>query len=287
MNKYRPDPTPVLNAIVSTDTVVMAYVSQTVFFTDYRDSIPPIADAIVSLFVNGRHIETMQFDSRHSRYMSSYIPSSNDTVKIVAETSIGRAEGTDIVPSIVEISDLKLSGRTYESSDIISNGRLSLMYEMKYSITFTDPADEKNYYCIRIETDRGAGAEHIDYSYEDIFVAQGALGESSTNEGRTFTDELINGKTYTLTLVERSQLYTSDSSVKRNRRVILYSLSENYYKYLTTILNSIDSDLSGSLADWGLAEPAIKFSNIKGGTGIVGAVRSSFIPINITTGIPL
>jgi hypothetical protein len=284
MNKYRPDPTPVLNAVVSPDTVVMAQLTQTIFFTDHRNASTIIKDADLTLYINGEMRSKMTYDDKTSMYVTDVIPASGDTVKIVASTSFGQVEGTDIVPQKIKISSLKISGRLYndKKSIIYSPSGVSYVdsYEVRYSITFTDPLNQKNYYCIRIENEAKKGAMHIDYSYDDIFVAQESLGDTSNDEGRTFDDSLINGATYTMTIFERFQYYCTDGD-KMMRRVILYSLSEGYYKYLTGILNTGDGDMSDTMVNWGFAEPAAHYSNIIGGTGIVAAVNTSYRSIDI------
>lgn len=91
-------------------------------------------------------------------------------------------------------------------------------------------------------------------------------------------DDLFNGNQYTLKIVEKAPLYTDDS---RPRKVILYSLSEDYYHYLTGIFNTDEESVNGSLTDLGLTEPSPHYSNITGGTGIVGGVQSRSVRIDL------
>ena len=86
MDKYRPEPTLVLNSILSPDTTVMAQVSQTVFFTDYRQGYSNIADAEVYLYVNGAKMEKMKYDTTSQKYLSAYRPSPGDGIAIEADS---------------------------------------------------------------------------------------------------------------------------------------------------------------------------------------------------------
>ena len=62
LEKYRPEPTLVLNSILSPDTVVRVQIARTVFFTDHRETDTNIADAEVRMSVNGRFVETLRYE---------------------------------------------------------------------------------------------------------------------------------------------------------------------------------------------------------------------------------
>lgn len=284
MERYRPEPTLVLNCILSPGVAATATVSQTVFFTDHREGTPAVTDTEVRLIVNGRPAATMTYDEESGRYVSDFRPQAGDTVTVEASTARGRARGQAVLPAAVPITKVSLSGRNFEDKDImiavpggVVYGR---SYEVTYRITFTDPAGRRDYYCIRVETDDGYSASNIDYSHDEVFTDQQPLIEGADtdtkiygDEGRTFTDDLFDGQTYTMRLVEKNEL-PSGKKASRPRKVILYALSEAYYRYLTGILNEDEESVTGNLTDWGLAEPSPHYSNVSGGTGIVGAVQS-------------
>ena len=60
---------------------------------------------------------------------------------------------------------------------------------------------------------------------------------------------------------------------KYKRRILLYSLSESYYRYLVALEKIYGGSVSGSLSDIGLAEPVKVYSNVCGGVGILGACQ--------------
>lgn len=287
MDKYRKKPVIVLNSIASPDTVVMASVSRTVFFTDYRKGIPIVTDAMVRLTVNGQPRQTMRYDSKKEMYLSDYRPKAGDTIRVEAVSDIGTAVGEDVVPEQVPIQNVQVTYRTFDDPDqllIAPDGTTTYgkAYEATYYITFSDRSLAPDYYCIRIEQAAGKTAETLDYSHDEVFLAQRPAIDGATtdthiygDEGRTFSDELFNGKTYTLKIVEKGTLSYITGTVKRPRRVLLYTLSKGYYNYLTGILNEDNGTVSNGLVNIGFAEPSAHYSNITGGTGIMGAVQCS------------
>lgn len=283
MEKYRPEPTMVLNSVLSPGTDVMAQVSHTVFFTDYQEANPIIADAEVKLYANGKFMEEMKYNEETQMYVSSYRPSVGEVIRLEASSRFGNVSGEGAVPDAVSIEQVTLTGHTFDDPDQIiwtpDGPAYGKSYEITYHITFHDDPSKQNFYFIRIEDDNGLAAETLDYSHDDVFSAQQSSVDGITtdtgiygNEGRTFTDELINGSRYTLKIVEKAPLYTDNEP--RPRRIILYALSEAYYRYLTGIFNFTEESVSNSLIELGFSEPSPHYTNIIGGTGIIGAVQT-------------
>lgn len=289
LEKYRPEPTLVLNSILSPDEIVRVQVARTVFFTDHRETDTNIADAEVKMYVNGKYTETLRYDEASRMYLSDYHPVPGELISLEAESSLGHVSGQGIIPEVVPIEGVRLTARTFDDPDQMywTPGGVTYgkSYEATYYITFTDPSVERNFYFIRIESGDGIAAETIDYSYDEVFLSQQESIDGITtdtgiygNEGRTFSDNLFNGNRYTLKIVEKAPLYTNDS---RPRKIILYSLSEDYYHYLTGIFNTDEESVKGSLTDLGLTEPSPHYSNITGGTGIVGGVQSRSVQVDL------
>lgn len=159
-----------------------------------------------------------------------------------------------------------------------------------YKVKFVDPKGQQNYYCIRIEDEFGRTiGERMDFSSDPIFLLQqdefGSLssdGRIYSAGGRVFSDELIDGMEYTLSVGEYLSMPYKDNDEPMIRRVVLYSLSEAYYKYLLTTLNArADDSLEGKLESIGFAESSKCYSNINGGVGIFGAVEKSVVICNL------
>ena len=88
--------------------------------------------------------------------------------------------------------------------------------------------------------------------------------------GRLFSDELFDGKEYTLQVKEQLR---SDTKYYTKRHIRLYSLSEPYYQYLLSLQNIKNEGIMGGLTNVGLAEPVRIYSNVEGGTGIAGGCQ--------------
>ena len=54
----------------------------------------------------------------------------------------------------------------------------------------------------------------------------------------------------------------------------------------TGILNVDDESFNSDLVDWGFSEPNAYYSNVNGGTGIVGAVQCSVYTVDLESVMP-
>ena len=133
---------------------------------------------------------------------------------------------------------------------------------LQFDLSLEDPAGEDNYYLLYAEADR-SWTEYrdttvqvwdsgwynnqwnyyqVDYTYtiEEIFrftdnpyiLSEDIIVEAETSFGILFSDQLIDGKTYSFRgEFYLDQLRSADSTVLDFR---LHSISESYYKYLKT-----------------------------------------------------
>lgn len=317
MNEYRSEPTLVLNAAISSDTVVMASISHTQFFYEIRETDVDIENADVKLFVNGGFKEKMVWkqvelnrytnysdvEDRVGIYFSSYRPKYGDRIKITADYNGQHVWAEDDVIKPVEIISVKpeikksdKSGGTQYVVDEKGNWVEQPIYghEITYNITFKDVPDENNYYCIRLGSEYNYPlGETIDYSLDPVFIDQvdfidGIAGQGEINGqgGRSFTDYLFEGKEYTMKIREPFGYGGEIPSESIYRRITLYSLSESYYKYLSVSLNGEEDTATSSLTQIGFIEPTKTHCNVIGGLGILGMVETSSVLIDITPYFP-
>jgi hypothetical protein len=295
LEDYRPVPKIVLNAVASPDTVIMASITRSSFFTD-TEAFACIKDAEVKLYINGVFKEKMQWQDHieeqipwqehdefdnEGTYVSSVKPQAHDVVKIVANTPSGSVWVEETVPEKIEIEKVEVSCRKVSGNGSFymkPNGTSVEIdnIEIKYHITFQDTPGKSNYYCIRIEH-----AERMDYSPDPVFIEQasflyGAIedGTIDGDGGRAFSDKIIDGKKYTMVVSEITDEMIFHNGGILDRKVVLYSISESYYHYLTSTLNIDSEKIMENLPDYGLAEPIRIYSNVHGGTGIFAAVNS-------------
>lgn len=162
--------------------------------------------------------------------------------------------------------------------------------EIQFRISFTDNADTKNYYGIRIISkisyhnyypDYNSGADYdklwgIEFNLDEEPLLSKKVGFDEIfdisklhyQEIYLWDDTMLNGKSYTLHLGTN---YSEDSVNEYNStvnffKIYLYHFSEEMYKYLKSI-NDIDNN---DLGEYGLAPIRSHYTNIENGIGLLG-----------------
>lgn len=294
LDEYRTTPKIVINCAASTGSSVTASVTRTWFYTENTPYVK-LPDAEVELYVNGDFVEQMKWQPLKgtktknipdSVFVSGYIPKEGDKIRIVASHSgYQTAYAEDVVPHEVGIINLEHTERKvtinsqnyyYENGQMIEDKDYM---EVIYKITFQDIPDEDNYYMIQVSGPwNGDDYMYVDLSYIDPIlreqntVMDGALSFDGINNrnGCLFTDRDIKGKEYTLKLKELISIRDNRSG---KRCITLHTLSEDYYQYLLSLQRVSGSTLGGGLGNLGFAEPIRVYSNVEGGTGILGTSR--------------
>jgi hypothetical protein len=300
MESYRPEPALVLQAVASSDTVVTASIGRTKFFTD-TGRYEMVADADVELYVNGVFREKMWWTENKDFYgggvyRSSVKSKSGDRIKIKAITKYGEVWAEETVPAKVEIKSVNVSYREiYDQKGfgVDDEGHFVEVpdIEITYRITFEDDPAIANFYLIRIEDDVHGIMGNPDYSSDPVFVEQvnvisGLFGGKTINGqgGRSFSDKMINGKRYTLVVVESQSKSIYDSGLifgALNRKITLYAIPESYYHYMTSMQTAADASDMASLSTLGFAEPVRIYSNVHGGVGILATSQTDTIRIDL------
>lgn len=300
LKKYRTAPKLVINSVAEAGVPITASISRTWFYTDNTPDVT-ITNAEVSLYLDGIFCETLT-QKQPGSYLSSVIPQAGDRVKIVAVSpEYGTVWAEDIIPEPVRIDDIKITLMKKENNgssriEFDENGNpviIPVIEEVyRYQITFQDTPNRKDYYALtitgqdRIGTDTLEVYASLDFSSDPVFRQQGSIlsqvigyGNDRSWKGNLFTDQLIDGQKYTLTIKE----YCSESSIVSDERYIsLYRLSAAYYQYLRSLyILSEENDITYGLSEIGIAEPLQNFSNVAGGTGILGASQRADTTIYI------
>ncbi|MDL2282463.1 DUF4249 domain-containing protein [Parabacteroides sp. OttesenSCG-928-G06] len=299
----------VLNSILVAGNPIHASISRTWFHTDERPT-DSISHADVKLFVNDAFKENMQWVNSDGEtvlqgyYRAAYLPVAGDRIKITAAVEgFDAVSAQTIVPQMIPIDKF-----TMEPLPEATNMSGTYGYPYRFSVTFTDPGGENNFYFIQfmayhpVWSEQYGGRYTDEYkwsplliNYEDEAVFGNDLsaldkimdyGNLVSSEGRSFTDDLFDGKTYTLR-VKTNRNYNSYSSYGGNGPwyegeypatppkvyfyAFLYSFSEDYYHYMKGIKALTDGTIQSELMDIGMAEPIPVMSNIENGAGILGA----------------
>lgn len=293
LDEYRTTPKMVINSVVSPDTVVMASITRTWFYPDKKPYVN-LPHAHVELYINNQYIETMQWktlnnprnpDQPDTLFLSNTIPAEGDRIKIVASTpEYGTVTAEDIIPKKVPI---KNASHTIKKGNGVYQGTISDYFEIYYEVTFDEFPEKNNYYLAKITQIKtgyyGYYETEIDY-IDPVFKEQDAILDESMafnglekRGGALFTDQSINGQTYTLQIKET----TAELDETEQRIISIYSLSESYFLYLLSLQKIAGSTLEGGLGNIGLTEPLRVYSNVEGGTGILGGNQHSETTITL------
>lgn len=282
----------VINSIVNPDSTVAVAATRPYFFSDVHDKRDYVEGLDITLLINGDDCSSLTFDKATGLYRSSVRPAEDDVVELRTVYSGAAVSCSDRVPRAVPIEGVKVTRQ-----GPLSIYRPDSDYVFTYEITFTDPADEANYYFLQYDGDWFSGLRmgERDFTYEYVFQqlantvnAKVPGWEPYSPYGLPFTDRGIEGQTHTLIvreIVQGNAGIDLSRYTTMPRTIKLFSISEDYYSYLLSVLyNDADSDgLHGGLIDLGIAEPVKYFSNIHGGTGILAAYSLSSTTLDVMT----
>ena len=262
----------VLNASVSPDTDVTAFLSKSWFVLDTVTD-DGVEDGSIQVFINDRLQGRMQPVS-DSRFTGRYVlprcrVRAGDRLRLEAEAGgFDPVGGETVIPDPVEV----LSVDTVRFTRFGYGG-----YEypsIRLYVRFRDKPDKRNYYRLIIEkqTEFQKGDSVITCSSTVTKPVIEQL-DGTTCRG-TFTDDMFDGKDYTV----RSSFWPVDSSFKGDSvtttvhyDIRLMAISEEYYRYLVVIRN-FSISLGDAYLD-GLVEPTATYTNVEGGFGIVAGCQ--------------
>lgn len=278
LKSYKGEPQVVINAIANSDTVVMASIGRTWFFTE-KTYPSDLGDLKVALYVNGDFREYMTYNG--DKYLSTTRPHAGDSLEIVTQVDGQEVSAKDVMPAKTAIGKIKITYRkVIDYTDID---------EYTYHVTLPNSPGERRFYFVRVDMPYTwlSGGE-FDFTYDPVFQLTSERINPSLSSpevvgqyGLPFTNEGFEGEEISFSFKERIQYRSStaailglDRKLDYERLVNVYSISEAYYRYIISVLSN-DSDYSwqGHLMDVGFSEPVRIFSNVSGGTGILGCVH--------------
>lgn len=298
LDKYNdPDVTNMLvvNSIINPDSVVKVSVTNPYFLATTHTGFPPVEGLDVRMSEDSGEWHSLEFDSETGMYVSQRKPAAGETVSLYVRRGEELVSCADEVPRKVEI----------ESVEVSQEGPIHIHwdndYRFNYRITFTDPPGEENYYYLHIVEDREAMRQdgyvevssngQIDYTYDYVFQVLADMINTDLQGwkakevayGYPFSDKGIDGQTYTLTVSEIDQHPWTWLIKKMPRIIKLYSISKAYFEYMVSVLRMdyYEDALKGNLLSLGLVEPTKIYSNVEGGTGLMGSYNLATWKIDI------
>lgn len=302
LDKFRPDPVIVVNSAVAPDSALMASVTHTWLYTEakpYEEPNVNLPQARVELYINDEYRGQMKWEQYlptdttseipDSVFRSSITPKEGDRIRLVVS-----AEGYQTVTAettipkkapFLDAECISIEERI-NPEGTVGDGYGNLIeynyYSLTYHVTFQDEAGIDNYYALTCLKKNDTYYEWEKYKHphiessdpvlaENSDILDGAMGFEGINQTGCFlfTDRQIEGLQYTLSFEE----WINRSEIKRTSplKIRLYSLSKDYYMYLYSICQVTGSTVDEALGNLGFSEPLRIYSNVEGGTGILGA----------------
>jgi len=256
------EPKIVVNSFINPDSTFRLHLSESSHVLS-NDVLPAIIGGTVELYEELTLIETLA-DLGNGYYSSNKKPQSGKKYSIkVTKSGFKTITSSDAVPFPVTMSGLDTGVAMEHGTE---------MREVK--LTIDDPA-ESNYYNLRLysfteEYRYNSSTNLIDtlnkfselyFSSEDVIFQ-----ESHGTLGAVFTDELFNGKKYSLKVKVSSAQYGSYTKGKKIH-VVLNNLSKEHFLYLQSLQKY-------NFSNDPFSQPVRVYSNILNGFGIFGAFTS-------------
>ena len=305
------DPLVVVNSYITPDSIISAHVSESRFFLNDTTSFKEISNAEVSVLVNGTFKENMTY-SENGIYLGTYKPVIGETIKLVVKVPSKKDVSCEAIinpkPDILSLDTTDIwTGESYQinygsySIDggpaVITNDTVAIVkgHQINYTLKFKDNGSEKNYYRLVVITKETYVTinkmtndtiteirDNYYYNFTDVVSGNNTnndplsiVGNSTNNLYNVFSDELFNGKTYSLSFVTNEDVYTykpgylygPETPVKQTVNIFLQSISKDYYLYLKS------RPVATAGTDF-FSEAVQIHTNIAGGIGILGSYTS-------------
>lgn len=297
----------VVNSLMRTDQPVSAQVSLSKSVLDNSD-LSSVAGAEVVLLEEGTVVATLEENENTSIsgfYTSSFLPTAGNNYTLqVGKSGYESVEANAYIPPPIPIQsisyDTSVFINTYQDGDTTIVDRAINIDEIR--LTFNDPAGEKNYYEIgllrystqyiyqhdeqgNIVFDSLNNPVIID-STQNLFPGRLASDDPLLNSGDsfledggsvynsyfTFSDDFINGKSYTFRFQPDGDFFHNQSD--ENRYVVtLHTISEEQYLYFNS------SDLQNETVGNPFAEPTPVYNNVENGFGIFAGYSSDQVTL--------
>lgn len=284
------EPKIVLYALLNPDDTISVSLAKSHAVFDVMYTRQQITNAIVRLYRDGELIETLTyvppepcehcFPPEHSRYVSNGIkPVPGSTYRIEAEVpGLKPVSAETSLPALVPI--VSIDTVTEQAGDY----NTFLVTKVK----FADPGATENYYRISVTRLEGHynGDPTVPYNPEipvrvtmsdDSYAAtadpiiapeqeEDLFGIYSSNTYNVFSDELISGQEYDLTL-KISYYWKPDTTHYEftHFKIELHTITKDMYLYLRSYAAHMQT------RDSFFSEPVLVYSNVTDGLGVFGS----------------
>jgi len=257
------EPKYVLNCLLAPDSSWHVTLTKSLNIQQAQYYFDPVTDATVEIYDhNDLLIESLapsKTDWHLGQYDGNLKPVQGERYMVKAQVAGGLTLlARTYVPQNVPISSYRIDSTLFKS-----NGE-----PVQMTISIQDPPEQTNYYLIKVLRDYYYvhNADTI-RQREDVYYE---LVDPSFQENFNLpvNDNLFNGKMHDFEIKISGFGY---SAVTENVQLLLLTISEEYYLYLTT------KDLQERIEGDPFAQPAPIFSNVENGIGIFAAYSTSSI----------
>ena len=263
-----------VNSLFNPDSLLKVSVSKSCYILD--NDIQAIENATVEIYENGSLIKTLPYLNNGWYKSTLQKPTSGDAYKIkVTVPGMGTAETESYIPPKTNIISIDTALVTRIDDEGYKREYL------EFRVKFKDNPDENNYYLlapmqIEIYTYHDHEEDTIitdTIQYIRYFESNDpSVVEYLWGKGLLFNDNLFNGNTYEFVFSTEKYFYVGASIC-----IKLYSISEDYFKYLATCDKQLE-------AKWDpFMEKISVYNNVKGGVGIFGGYSLATDTINVYT----
>ena len=295
-----PNPQLVLNCAVTPDSTIVVNLTKSKFFLSNNQGFTTVDNAVVSVTINDLVSDNLK-NIGNGNYVSKITAKPNDKVKINASATSLESVSAEVTIrpkiTIISVDTLWSSIDNSYNYPIYNLTRDSIIgntyyWELRLKIKFQDNSNEQNYYRLIATANQNYYNPYNSYDsygnsgfeFDDIVFGNSSKNGSiidilsSTYGNNCFSDELINGKEYSLSIKTNimRNVYISGKKPKTDLQsndsltIDLQQLSKSFYLYRKT------KDASTSTNPL-FSEPVQIYSNITGGMGILGSFTSSNI----------
>lgn len=261
-----------INAEIKEDSVIQVHVSKSAGILERDSEASDLSDAEVLLYENNTLIEKLIYKDQ-GVYMATTKAKPHVTYEVKVNHAIyPSASAKTTMPSKIEIQKIDTLTKT------VSDGMNSYM-ALHHRITFTDPANEDNYYALFAYT------TYMEYVYdyityniidsierkEQVYISSADLivdKDMINSNYLLFNDNVINGKKYAFECLVNGYYGYEDYGYGMNKnqyQFVLKSISKELYLYL------LSKQKNANIAKNPFAEPVTVYNNIENGFGILGS----------------
>ncbi len=246
---------PVVFGMAQTDKPVDLIVYKSYPLLEYTDTLDQNIVTDISLFVNGNFQEILTYRNKH--YYSSYLPKTQDNLKISFNWQSIEISAESIIPNKIKIDSILFVKRTFDNQRV-------------FNVYFADDIRFKNYYAITadynyIEYTENKNAYLTTTSSSPLVGNEEDMSNYYDYQSLLFSDALFNGLSLNLNINIYAP-YLNEDEAFVGVKLYLSNITEDYYNYVKTFLKNQRAQTPSFF--FGDLEYINVHSNIKNGYGL-------------------